>query len=199
MRWAPLLVLAACASARVPRVPGEPPPAVRDAKQEQVYQALLDEQTKSAAVYDNLDSKVFLLGVWQSPRFVEARVRREAMFKDMPEAVFAQRLSEERARLGDATEIFFGVHANDYKYEDFSRPNTMWRMVLLVDGQELLPTEIERLGRATTEQRSYYSWLESFWIAYRIRFPHVELRPGQKFTFRLSSALGRADLSFKAE
>lgn len=208
VRWAPVLrlgsvalglALAGCASGRVPRVPGDPPPAVRDVQAEGSYQALLDEQTQLAAVYDNLDSKVFFRAVWQSPRFTEARVRREAMFKDMPPEVFERRLAEERTRIGEDEEIFFGVHANDPHFEDFSRSNTMWRMVLVVDGRELTPVSIERLGRANTELRSYYSWMESFWIAYRIRFPHADLRPGQEFSFRLSSALGRAELKFKAE
>jgi hypothetical protein len=199
MRWATLLVLAACATGRVPRVPGDPPPAVRDQGAEREYQALLDRVTETAAVYDNLDSKLFFRAVWQSPTFVEARVRREAMFKDMPPPVLQARLDEERARIGERTEILFAVHANDPRTEDFSRPATMWRMVLLVDGQEHLPIEIERLGRATYELRSSYSFMESFWIAYRIRFPHVKLAPGQAFTFRLSSSLGRADLNFEAE
>jgi hypothetical protein len=198
-RAALVLLLAGCATGRVPRVPGDPPPAVRDAEVEREYQLLLDRETSQAAVYDNLDSKLFFRAVWQSPGFVQARVRREALFKDMPADAQQARLEVEQARLAGKTEIFLAVHANDSKHEDFSRPNTMWRMVLVVDGREVLPVEIERLGRATTELRSYYSFMESFWIAYRVRFPQVDLKPGQEFEFRLSSALGRADLKFKAE
>lgn len=198
-RLAVVLLTAACATGSIPRVPGDPPPAVRDADVERDYQALLERSTKSAGVYDNLDSKVFFRAVEQSPAFSSARIHREAMFKDMPAAEEAKRQEAEKERLAQATEFFMGVHSNDYRFEDFSRPDTMWRMVLVVDGTEYLPVSVERLGRTSTEMRSYYSWMESFWIGYRIRFPKVELPAGQTFHFHLASALGKADLAFQAE
>jgi hypothetical protein len=199
-RWAvlALVVGTGCATGRVPHVPGDPPPAVRDAEAERDYQTYLDRFTQSAAVYDVLDSKIFFRAVWQSPRFVEARVRREALFKDMPPAEFEQRLASEQQRLGDSTEFFLGVHANEPRFEDFSRADTMWRLVVITgDGRELAPTAVERLGRTSTEMRSYYTFMESFWVGYRLRFPAVPT--GQGVHLRLSSAIGRADLEFKAE
>jgi hypothetical protein len=193
------LLTAACATGSIPRVPGDPPPAVRDAEAERDYQALLDRSTQSAGVYDNLDSKVFFRAVYQSSIFRQARVHREAMFKDMPSQEESKRQGAERERLAQATEFFMGVHSNDYRFEDFSRPDTMWRLVLVVNGTEYVPTSIERLGRTSTEMRSYYSWMESFWVGYRIRFPKVELPAGQTFHFHLASALGKADLAFQAE
>jgi hypothetical protein len=180
-------------------VPGDPPPAVRDPVVEKAYQLYLDQATQSAAVYDNLDSKVFFRAVWQSPAFAAARVHREAMFKDMPPDAEAKLFASEQQRLAEATEIFMGVHANDYRFEDFGRPDTMWRLVLVVEGTEYRPLSVERLGRTSTEMRSYYSWMESFWVGYRVRFPKVELAPGQTFHFHLACALGKADLLFKAE
>ena len=110
-----------------------------------------------------------------------------------------KKLGEERARLTDATEFFFAVHANDYRFDDFDRPNTMWRMVLVVGDEELAPISVERLGRSNTEMRSYYSYLESFWVGYRVRFPARPLVPGKAFRLKLASALGQAELPYTAE
>jgi hypothetical protein len=190
-----LLVLAGCTTARLPHVPGDPPPAVRDANAEREYEAYL-QYTQTASLYDVLDSKIFFRVVWQSPRFVEARVRREALFKDLPETEYQARLSTEQGRMSEATEFFMGVHANESRFEDFSRKDSMWRMVLIADdGRELLPLTVERLGRTSTEMRSYYTFMESFWVGYKLRFP--ALPAGQGVHLRLSSALGRADLGFK--
>jgi hypothetical protein len=187
--------LLGCASAPIPRVPGDPPPAVKDAAAERAYQDVLERSTRAQGVYDNLDTKVFFRATWQSPAFAEARVRREALFKAMPPAELEARLTAERARLADVTEFFVAVHANDYRFDDLEKKDSMWRMVLVSGDEELKPTSVERLGRTNTEMRSYYSYLESFWVGYRVRFPKRE--PG--FTLKLASAVGRAELTFQAD
>lgn len=194
-----LVLLTACPSARIPHVPGDPPPAVLDAEAERDYQKVLDRFTTSKGVYDNLDTKVFFQATWLSPVFAEARVRREGLFKAWPPAEFDKKLSEEKARLADATEFFFAVHANDYKFDDFEKSNSMWRMVLIVNGEELPPVTVERIGRTNIEMRSYYSYMESFWVGYRVRFPARPLASGQKFSLKLASALGQAELPYTAD
>ncbi len=194
-----LLVLTACSTARIPRIPGDPPPAVRDVDAERAYQELLEKFSSARGVYDNLDTKVFFQASWQSKTFSEARVRREGLFKAWPAPELEKKLAAEQARLADATEFFFAVHANDYRFDDFDRPNTMWRFVLVVGDEELVPATVERLGRTNTEMRSYYSYMESFWVGYRVRFPKRALNPGQGFRLKLASALGQAELPFTAD
>ncbi len=199
MRWAVVLLLVGCASAHLPRVPGDAPPAVNDHEAEGRYQGLLERSTQSAALYDNFDTRAFVRAVWQSPAFVEARVHRESQFKAMNPVETADRVAAEQARCSSATEFFLAVHANDPKYDDFSRPNSMWRLALLVGDQSLVPLSVERLGRTNVEMRSYYSWMESFWVGYRVRFPSVTTSPGTVLTFQLASAVGQARLEFVAD
>jgi hypothetical protein len=201
VKWSvPALLLAlGCAEARLPRVPGDPPPALADLDAERAYQALLDRATRTAAVYDVLDAKAFFAAVWQSPAFVEARVRREGAFKGLPPEQLTSRLEAERRRLEDATEFFLGVHVNDPHFEDFGKPASMWRLALEVDGVQREPLTVERLGRTNVELRSMYSFMESFWVGYRVRFPAVPLRPGQRLTLRLASAVGSAALVYPVE
>lgn len=194
-----LLVLAGCPSARIPHIPGDPPPAVRDSEEEAAYQRVLERYTTSKGVYDNLDTKVFFQATWQSPAFAEARIRREGSFKSWPPQELDQKLTFERARVADATEFFFAVHANDYHFDDFEKTNSMWRMVLVVGTDELPPVLVERLGRTTTEMRSYYSYMESFWVGYRVRFPARTFNSGQVIHLKLASALGKAELPFTVE
>lgn len=191
-----VLLLVGCTSVHLPRVPGEPPPAVADAQAEAAYQVLLERSTRTFALYDNLDTRAFLRAVWQSPAFVEARVRREGLFKAMSPDEVAAALRAEQARCAEATEFFLGVHVNESKYDDFSRPGSMWRLALLVHGTSLAPLSVERLGRTSVEMRSLYSWMEPFWVGYRVRFPRVEVVPPQGFTFLLASAVGQARLDF---
>lgn len=199
--WLALAVLAGlgCSAGRIPRIGGEPPPAFDSSAREHGYQDVLERFTRSQALYDNLDTNVFLRATWQSPTFVEARVARVATFQGMPPEAAAQALAAERARLGDAVEFFLAVHVNDSRHDDFGRPGSLWRLALETDGREVLPTSVERLGRTNVQLQSVYSYLEAFWVGYRVRFPHVDLRPGQHFSLRVASALGRAELPFISE
>ncbi len=194
-----VLLATACAGGHIPRIPGDPPPAVKDVDAERRYQEVLEKFTRAQGVYDNLDTKLFFQVTWQSPEFADARVRREGMFKAWPTAELEPKLTAERTRLADTTEFFFAVHANDYRFDDFDRPNTMWRVVLIVGGEELAPVSVERIGRSNTEMRSYYSYMESFWVGYRMRFPKRALNPGDGFRLRLASALGQAEFPFTAD
>jgi len=200
VKWALLLVsalLSSCATGHIPRVPGDPPPAVADLQAEQNYQSILEKFTSEQAVYDNLETRLFFRATWLSPSFAEARTRREGQFKAWPSSELEKKWADEQTRLADVTEFFFAVHANDYRFEDFEKSNSMWRMVLVSGGEEVAPATVERLGRTTTEMRSYFSYMESFWVGYRVRFAKRPA-PG-KFTLKLASALGKAELPFTPE
>lgn len=188
------LAFAGCATGHIPRVPGDPPPAVNDAEAERNYQTVLEKFTSEQGVYDNLDTKLFFRATWLSPAFSAARVRREGLFKSWPNELLTQKLSDEEQRLGDVTEFFFAVHANDYRFDDFEKPTSMWRFVMVIGNEEIAPATIERLGRTNVEMRSYYSYMESFWVGYRVRFPRKV--QGEKFSLKLASALGKAELPF---
>lgn len=203
MRWAVLALVAlaanACSTARIPRIGGDPPPAFSDGAKENAYQAILDRYTRSQALYDNLDTNVFFHATWQAPKFVEARVARDGAFHAVPADEVARVLAAEQARLNDAVEFFLAVHANNSRFDDFGRPDSMWRLALIAGGRELGPSSVERLGRSNTQLQSVYSYLEAFWVGYRVRFPKVEFSSGETFTFRLASPLGQADLAFTAD
>ncbi len=188
-----------CASARIPHAPGDPPPSVSDGAAELEYQGILEKFTASQGVYDNLDSKLFFRATWQSPRFVEARIRREGVFRVWPTAEGDARLAQEQARLSGAVEFFFAVHANDYRFDDFEKSTSMWRMALVTDAGEVTPVSIERLGRSNIEMRSAYSYMESFWVGYRVRFEHRGMTSGERFRLRVASAVGRAELEYVAD
>ena len=198
-----LLVLSVCASscaaAPIPRIGGDAAPAVSDAADEAKYQSVLEAHTKSQAIYDNLDQKCFVHATIQSPQYVEARLAREAVFRSLPADEIAKARAAEQVRLSDATEFMMGTYTADFRWDDFQRPNSMWRIALVVGERELTPTSVTRVGRATADLRSFYPYLESFWVAYRVRFPKIEARAGETIRLKLSSSLGRAELPFIVE
>jgi hypothetical protein len=190
------LALSACATARIPRIGGDPPPADTDPALESAYQQTLERATRSQGIYDLMDTRLFVHATWESPAFVEARVNRYGRFRALPPDELRASMEAERQRLADVIEFHLAVHANDPRMDDFDRPSSMWRLALVVDGREYAPKLIERIGRTNTEQRSYYSYMEPFWVGYRVRFPKVDTRA---MTLKIASAAGKAELVFAGE
>ncbi len=190
------LLLVGCAGARIPRVGGDPAPADPDDAMESAYQQTLERWTRSQAVYDNLDTRIFVHATHESREFIDARVQRFARFRAMPQEEQTAALEAERQRVADATEFHVAVHANDYRLDDFDKAGSIWRLALLVDGREYPAKTIERIGRTNVDQRSIYSYMEPFWVGYRVRFAKV---PSGSITFKVSSSVGKAELVFKGE
>jgi hypothetical protein len=192
------LVLCACATGHVPRI-GEPPPTARDEGAEKAWQLVLTRYSDRAQVYDGLDTRLFCAATLQTPLFVEARVRRMAAFQALPLPEADASLAAEVARLSQSTEVFFGVHANDPRHDDFDRPSSIWRLTLSACGQEYASTEVVRIGRASLNLRAIYPYMDTFWVAYRARFPKIARCEDKVVKLRIASTLGIAKLEFPAE
>jgi hypothetical protein len=149
---------------------------------------------------------MFTAATFQTWPFREARVHRLALFQVQPTPVEQRHLVEERAEFESFHEFFFGAHVNNYRYDDFDRPNTIWRIALVSGAVETTPVSVQRVGRSNLDMRAIYPYMDEFWVAYRIRFPRTT-REGQpvippgtsKVLLRLASTLGKAEMTFPGE
>ncbi|MFN0064020.1 MAG: hypothetical protein ACKVPX_16045 [Myxococcaceae bacterium] len=194
-----------CAPLNRPPVVGEAPPRVADGASERAYRETLDRFTAHSQVYATFDTRVFAAATFQAPAFREARARRWGEFRHAPASDVEATLERERAEAKQFHEFFLGAHFNDYRWEDLDKPTSIWRVALVLPEGEVTPVEIERLGRASWELRAYYPYLDSFWHAYRIRFPvndasGAPLMPEDVKTvkLRLASSVGRAEFLCQA-
>jgi hypothetical protein len=197
-----VLGVGACA---VPRV-GEPGPRAPDESAEKEYQATLNHYSAHAEVYDLLDTRVFSAMTYQSWPFREARVQRVALFQAQPRELVEKNLTAERATFNSFHEFFFGVYSASYRFDDFDRKDSIWRIALVTESGETTPVSVERIGRSTLNMRAIYPYLDDFWVAYRIRFPRNTqsgspvIPPGTtSFIVRVASTVGKADFHFPAE
>lgn len=197
-----LLALLGCARGPLPAT-GEPGPALSDAAAEAAYREVLDRHTARQAVYDALDTRLFVAATIQRPPFIEARVRRRGAFQAQPEALVAEQLERELSELSSVHVFHLGVHLNDPRYDDFDKKDSIWRLALVAGGAESTPSQVRRLGRSNLNVRAIYPYMQEFWVGYEVRFPAVRadgqptIPPGaERVTLRLASTLGKADLEF---
>ncbi len=198
------MIATGCASS--PPMVGEKGPTVSSTAEEKAYQETLEHYTDHAEVYDLLNTRMFTAITYQSWPFREARVHRMASFQVQPQAMVERNLAIERSVFESTHEFFFGVHLNNYRYDDFDRRNSIWRIALVTDAGETTPSSVERIGRSDLNMRAIYPYMDEFWVAYRIRFARSTasgdpvIPPGTKrMMLRIASTLGKAELRFPAE
>ena len=203
--WA-LLLIGATACSLAPPVVGERPAGVKDSQAESAYHTALERYTDRGEVYDLLNTRMFAAATFQSWPFREARVHRLALYQVLPPVVEQQHLAEERSEFESFHEFFFGAHVNNYRFDDFDRPNSIWRIVLVTGPVETTPVSVLRIGRSNLSMRAIYPYMDEFWVAYRIRFPRKTLdgdaviQPGTSTVLlRVASTLGKVEMKFPAE
>jgi hypothetical protein len=172
-----LALLAAACTSGPPRV-GVPAPGLDDAQAEASYRDVLKRSTASAELYSLFDTRGFFAATLQTPAFREARARREAAFRSETPEELGARLSRERAEEAEAHAWFVGVNVPNPAYQDLNRKSGAWRVAMVTPAGEVLPLDIERVGRSSLDLRALYPYLDTFWVGYRVRFPReVEGRP----------------------
>lgn len=198
-----LMALAGCVS--TPPTLGEPPPVMRDERQELIYQQVLERFSARDELYSGFDTTLFAAATLQTPAFREARVRRTAYFQSLTRERVEELLGQELAEAGKSHEFLLGVHVYNYRYDDFDRASSIWNMVLVTPSGEVRPISVERVGRADMEMRAYYPYLGTFWVAYRVRFPttHADgkavIPPGtERVVLRMASSLGKVEMRVHA-
>ena len=166
---------------------------------------MLEKYTARAELYSGFDTVLFAAATLQTPAFREARVRREATFKTLTQERVQEILAQELAEAARTHEFFLGVHVFNYRYEDFDRPSSIWNMVMVTPAGELKPVSVERVGRADLEMRSFYPYMGTFWVGYRVRFPaaYPDGRPVitdgmERVVLRMASSLGKVEMRVHA-
>ncbi len=201
--WTLGLALVSCSTAP-PRI-GEQPPRMADDAAEAHFQQVLARWTRRAEIYDKLDLKLFIAVTEESVDFRTAKAERLASFLRVPKEGLKAMVDSELTASQQTYDFFLGVHTSSPKWNDFDRPESIWRMALHSDAGEVTPVQVERIGRADLNTRAIYLYLGDFWTAYRIHFPvtfpdgRPLLAAGERqVTLRFSSTVGQTDLVFEA-
>jgi len=137
---------------------------------------------------------------FESPVFVDARIRRRDAFQAKPADQLASDLQSAQAELsGDFYEFTLGVYMQNPKFDDIGQVGSIWRLALVTPAGEVPPLLVKRLGHANVNTRAYYPYMGDFWNVFQVRFPKsVDARPVAppelaNFTVLLASSLGRAE------
>ena len=167
------------------------------------YPKVLKTWTKSAKIYHDLDSKMFITGTFHSPEF------RRVFALAFPD-IYGHGGNVTRRELVDLTDdieqyfnFFVAVYTADRKWNDLSKPDSIWRLSLEgSEGVTVSPSEIVQV-KIDANLRAVYPYIDRFDKAYLVRFKLADpmnrlvIEPSSdRFKLRIVSALGGADLEW---
>ncbi|MFO0585337.1 MAG: hypothetical protein U0229_23905 [Anaeromyxobacter sp.] len=155
-----------------------------------------DAAMRGAQLYDGIDHRANAVAVHLTTRVREARAARLADWYAWSPAELDARLAQERAEAAAGEEFVVAFYTADLRANDLDAKESIWRVALVVEGINSLPTKIEGITVDWTVKQ-LYPVFGPFDLVYRVRFPKIEggldKRP---YVLRLTSAMGGLDLDF---
>ena len=167
---------------------------------------VLKTWTRSAKIYQGLDSKMFVTATFHSPEF------RRVFALAFPE-IYGHGGNITRRELVDLTHdieqyltFFVAAYTADRKWNDLAKPDSIWRLSLEGDDDvSVSPTEIIPV-KIDANLRAVYPYIGRFDKAYLVRFKLADpmnrlviKSSSDHFKLKVVSALGKANLQWLLE
>lgn len=157
-----------------------------------------NQATRRVILYDRLMHRATATGTYLSAPVREARVRRLAEWFGWTEEEKARRLATELAEAAKHEEFLLALYTGDTRSNDLdAAAGSVWRLALKVEEGDIVTRDATALDRDATIQ-GVFPYVGPFDVVYRVRFPKPPGRPlaERPFTFLVSSALGKMELTF---
>ena len=150
------------------------------------YPKVLETWTKSAKIYQDLDTKMFITGTFHSPEF------RRVFALAFPD-IYGHGGNVTRRELVDLTDdieqylnFFVAVYTADRKWNDLNKPDSIWRLSLVgSEGVTVSPSEIVQV-KIDANLHAVYPYIDRFDKAYLVRFKLAD--PMNRLVIEPSSA-----------
>jgi hypothetical protein len=155
------------------------------------------EATRRFALYDGLIHRATATATHLGLQEREAEVRRLAEWQGWTEDELARRLAQEQAEAAKGEDFLVAFYAANSFDNDLDAPRSVWRVALLADGGQLLPSSVKSVPADSTV-KTLFPYVGVFDTVYRIRFPAAPKGPvaGRPFVLQIAGALGKIDLDF---
>lgn len=136
------------------------------------YSAELDRWTSHQKIYDGLESRLYITATYKSPSFRKAYVERYAKSYQMSEELQKNLIERELEQDEEFNEIFFAAFTPNDKWNDFSQPDSIWKLFLEdSSGARLIPLSIAKVDSTDPLIREFFPYFDQWSSGYIVKFP----------------------------
>jgi hypothetical protein len=187
MRWLALIALVACAS---------PPKGLQflgtwPARAPE-YQGAYDRWTRHERAWKDWTQQIDGFATLKSSEFRAAFAAERAREERMSDEEATKIVAAEQAELGTGWQIELVVQTANEDWNDFARPNSIWRVALVADGVATASTKIIEDPRPKGALQIWFPGMDTWHHAYVASFPPAAIPSGaQKVSLEVSGARGK--------
>ena len=176
----------AAACARIP---------IAEPDYEGTYGLELKSDTRKAAIYQGLETRLFVHVAWLKPGLVQAQAHLISDARAEPPDLTAKRLADMTAE-DEAPTFFAVVYTPVPTWNDWDSKATVWRIALQTERGEIAPASVKRFEPIfNAEMVSLYPFLDDFVTGYRIQFPKGTVLTGDP-KLLIAGTLGKVELDW---
>jgi len=190
MRRTALLALAAAAACSVLHNPQGGPEA-------DAWSAARERWTRGGRLYDRFETHAMATVTYQSPEVRRLRAEQVAAWKAMTAEERTRAQAAEEAEAAKGEDFLVSFFTTDSRDNDLDDRHTVWRVALVLDEGEELPSEIRTVG-VDTLLKALHPFIHEYDTVYRVRFPRVPGEPLEKrhFILRIAGSEGKMDFEY---
>ncbi len=184
------LALAAAFSSACARIP------IAEPSYQGVYGQELKSDTRKAAIYEGLETRLFVHVAWLKPELVQAQAKLLSDARAEPPELAVKRQAQMMAE-DEAPTFFAVVYTPVAIWNDWDSKSTVWRIVLQTDQGEVAPESVKRFDANlgfNADMVSLYPFLDDFVTGYRIQFPKGTVITSPKML--IAGTLGKVTLDW---
>lgn len=185
-----IMILAACASTPEP----SPTFSMSEDQYTEVAENYSDHTQKYNGPYNVLEVNATLM----NSHVIEAQTLRQASIFQWNQPKYQKALEEKQTISKDKTEVFISFFTPDKKSGDLTRTNTLWTILLKVDGKEYAGTP-KKLSALPVEINGLYPnhnrWSNPYIVTFDVPVSQIEKMTSELV---LTGPVGSASLTFQA-
>ncbi|UOF01100.1 hypothetical protein [Bdellovibrio reynosensis] len=185
-----LLFLSACATNY------EVTPSGHTIKTTGDYASVIDKNSDKVRRYSGFYNTLEMEGTVLNSAVSQAQLEQGAMLYQWDEKKFAEEKAKVEDRLSKQTDFFLSFYTPERKNDDLSKPNTMWKVFLDVEGRRY-EGKVTKLKLQLAEIEGLYPYHNRFYSPYSVVFP-VTMRSieGKPLKLTVTGAVGSGVLEF---
>lgn len=170
------------------------------------YAGELGAWTRSAKIYDGLESRLYISATYKDQAFVRAYVERYAEGYQLEQGL-KEKMLERGLELSEMyNEFFVAAFTPEESWNSFAGTGAMWKFYLEDNaGNRLVPISVSRVDGSDPMIREFFPYFDHWSYGYTVKFPKytetgLEPIPGagtRSIKLKVTGVLGKGELEWK--
>lgn len=160
------------------------------------YASVIEKNSDKVRRYSGFYNTLEMEGTVLNSAVSQAQLEQASMLYQWDEKKFADEKAKVEDRLSKQTDFFLSFYTPERKNDDLSKPNTMWKVFLDVEGRRY-EGKVTKIKLQLAEIEGLYPYHNRFYSPYSVTFP-VTMRSieGKPLKLTVTGAVGSGVLEF---